>query len=59
MLIWKEIFYVMIIINFDCKKIIKVFGFIIFLFKFNVFDIRRDDIIFFVVFLRILYFIGD
>lgn len=59
MLIWKEIFYAMIIINLDCKKITKALGFTIFLFKSNMFDIRRDDTILSVVFPRILHLTGD
>lgn len=59
MLIWKEIFYAMIIINLDCKKITIALGFTIFLFRSNVFDIRRDDTILSVVFPRILHLTGD
>lgn len=54
-----EIFYAMIIINLDCKKITKALGFTIFLFKSNVFDIRRGDTILSVVFPRILHLTGD
>lgn len=55
-----EIFIAMIIINLDCKKITKALGFtLIFLFKSNVFDIRRDDTILSVVFPRILHLTGD
>lgn len=54
-----EIFYAMIIINLDCKKITKALGFTIFLLKSNVFDIRRDDTILSVVFPRILHLTGD
>lgn len=54
-----EIFYAMIIINLDCKKITKALGFTIFLFKSNMFDIRRDDTILSVVFPRILHLTGD